>query len=295
MNGPRVLVVGDVMRDIIVRPAGPLRRGTDQRATIRTSHGGSAANQAAWLARFGVPVRFVGCVAEDDRAAQAGRLRHHGVEPVLAGHPVLPTGTLVALVEQDGERSFLTDRGANDGLVRDDLPGGLLDGVEHLHLSGYALVGDVTRAAALALLDEAREAGIAVSFDPGSAGYMADLGVDRVLGWIGAADLCVANADEAAVLTGATDADAQLSALNARFDLVVLKQGAAGARARWRGEEWQASAPAVDVIDTTGAGDVFFAAFLAARLAGEPIDVCLGRAVEAGAHAVTIIGGWPVG
>lgn len=291
---PRVLVVGDVMRDVVVRPQGPLRRGTDQRAQVAIRPGGAGANQAAWLARFGVAVRFAACVGRDDLDHQASLLRRHGVEPALAGHPSLPTGCLVALVDADGERSFLTDRGANDALRRADLPPDLLDGVTHLHISGYALVGADTRDTVLDLLDGARRAGIAVSVDPGSAGFLADLGPARVLAWIGGAALCVLNADEAAVLAGTPDRGAQLAHLAARVGLAVLKCGAEGAvAARADGARWHARAPAVTVVDTVGAGDAFLAGFLARWLAGEPPGPCLEAGVRAGAEAVARPGGWP--
>jgi sugar/nucleoside kinase (ribokinase family) len=63
---PRILVIGDVMTDVIVRPEGPLAKGSDPRASIAFKPGGSAANQAAWLASFGAKVDFVA------RAAAAG-------------------------------------------------------------------------------------------------------------------------------------------------------------------------------------------------------------------------------
>ena len=65
---PRILVIGDVMTDVIVRPEGPLARGSDRRASIAFKPGGSAANQAAWLASFGVEVDFVGRVGAADVA-----------------------------------------------------------------------------------------------------------------------------------------------------------------------------------------------------------------------------------
>ncbi len=294
MPPPRVLVVGDVMRDVVARPRGPVLRGTDQRAAVSIGPGGSGANQAAWLARFGVPVRFAACVGRDDLDAQTRLLRAHAVEPALAGHPTLPTGTLVALVGPDGERSFLTDRGANDGLRRASLPPDVLGGVAHLHVSGYALVGADTRATVLELLGEARRAGLTVSFDPGSAAFVDELGPARVLDWIGRAALCALNADEAAALTGTADGDAQLDRLAGRFGLAVLKRGAAGAAAaRADGARWHARPRPAPVVDTVGAGDAFLAAFLARWLAGEAPDGCLRAAVEAGADAVTRVGGWP--
>jgi sugar/nucleoside kinase (ribokinase family) len=58
---PRVLPIGDVMTDVIVRPEGPLARGSDRRASITFQSGGSAANQAAWLAFFVIRRTAVRC------------------------------------------------------------------------------------------------------------------------------------------------------------------------------------------------------------------------------------------
>ena len=59
MSGGRILVVGDVMTDIIVVPEGPLVRGSDRRARIRSKPGGSGANRRVWLGSMGTPVTFV--------------------------------------------------------------------------------------------------------------------------------------------------------------------------------------------------------------------------------------------
>ncbi len=71
LRARRALVIGDVMIDIIVRPEGPIARGSDRRAAIAVQPGGSAANQAVWLARFGVGVDFVARVGAADLAREA--------------------------------------------------------------------------------------------------------------------------------------------------------------------------------------------------------------------------------
>lgn len=294
MTPPLILVMGDVMRDIVVRPAGPILPATDQRASICVRPGGSGANQAAWLVHCGVAARFLACVGEADRATEEGRLRRLGVEPALVAHPTLPTGQLIALIDPDGERSFLTDRGANDGLHAAALPPGLLDGVRHLHLSGYALVGEATRAAALHVLAAARAADIPVSFDPGSAGFIGEIGAALLLAAVSGTQLCVANVDEAECLTAETQPERQMAALAMCFDLVLLKRGAAGALAGHRdGRRWSTDGPVVPVVDTIGAGDAFLAGFLATALAGGSVQVSLDRAVALGATAVGIAGGLP--
>ena len=136
-----ILVVGDVITDIIVMPEGPMVRGSDRRATIRSRPGGSGANQAVWLAAMGARVKFVGRVAASDLDANLAYFRSRGVEALLVADPEAPSGVLISIVDPDGERSFLTDRGANLNLTADDLPLSLLEDVALLMVSGSMTIG----------------------------------------------------------------------------------------------------------------------------------------------------------
>jgi len=292
--GAAVLVVGDVITDIIVRPDGPLRRGSDQRATIRTRPGGSAANQAAWLAACGARVKFAARVGAADLAAHAAHLRALGVEPCLAADPEAPSGVLVSIIDANGERSFLTDRGANLNLGPADLPPALLDGVGLVSVSGYSLFAPGPRAAVLGLLATARERRLPTALDAASVGFLAEVGADAFLGWAAGTDVLFANADEAAALTGSGDLDAQMRKLGAIATHIIVKRGADGAASGGRdGLRLSLPAPGVEVLDTTGAGDAFAAAFLAARLRGEPEAACLTAAIATGTAATTYLGGQP--
>jgi sugar/nucleoside kinase (ribokinase family) len=293
-ENPKILVIGDVVNDIVVRPEGPVIAGADRRAAIRMLPGGSGANQAAWLAFHGVRTIFAGRIGAADLARQSALLAAHGVEPVLAADAALPTGTIVTLVSPDGERSFLTDRGANRNLCRADLPDRLLDGVQFVHVSGYALFEALPRAAVLDLLAEAARRRIPYSVDPSSTSFIEEVGARKFLEWTGGARICFPNASEAALLAGTLDPDAQLDALTRVYDIVVIKRGAAGAMAGAAdGPRWSVPARAVEAIDTTGAGDAFCGAFLAAWLGDRAVEPALCAGVHAGSRAVTILGGRP--
>ncbi len=289
-----ILVVGDVMTDIIVRADGPIVRGSDRSAKIRSAQGGSGANQAAWLGHLGANVGLVARVGSADAAALADGLRAAGVTPHLAADPDHPTGVLVTLLDPDGERSFLTDRAANTRLGPADLPETLLDGVTLLHISGYSLFSEGPRAAILAFSAAARRQKIPATLDAASAGFLRDVGPQNFLAWAAGTETLFANADEAQTLTGRTDPRAQLGDLSRHFPLVVLKRGRDGAMALARGEPPVSQpSPTVTAIDTTGAGDAFLAGFLNARLAGNTLQDCLAAAVTLGAQATTKLGGRP--
>lgn len=293
---PQVLVAGDVMRDIVVRPEGPVRRGSDVNAEIRILPGGSAANQARWLAHAGVGVRLVARVGAEDVEMLSSAFRSDGVEPHLSGDPAHPTGALVNLVEPDGERSFLTDGGANRHLSVTDVEGALTGEIRMVLLSGYGFFAPEPRAAMQALIAGARAGGVPVAVDAASAGYLEDVGPERFLDWIKGTSLLLANREEALVLTGSADSDRQISDLLARFDEVVIKLGSAGAI--WSGRDGATvhrPALSVEVIDTTGAGDAFAAGFFRKRLDGGAPAECLPAGHELASQAVGLVGGQPAG
>lgn len=290
-----ILVIGDVMTDVIVRPRGAPVRGSDRAATIRVLPGGSGANQAAWLGHLGGRVAFAGRVGADDAEAQAAELRRHGVSALLARDADLPTGRLVTLLDPDGERSFLTDRGANAALSRGDLPDTLLAGLRLVHVSGYSLFAPGPRQAVRDFCAAATARAIPATVDAGSAGFLAEIGPAAFVDWTRGADTLFANADEAAALAATDDPARQLAALAARYQTVVVKRGAAGADAvSAGGVPVSAASPRVAAIDSTGAGDAFLAGFLLARLAGATLQACLDAGVAQGARATVSLGGRPV-
>ncbi|QYO76521.1 carbohydrate kinase family protein [Devosia salina] len=290
----RVLVVGDVMTDIIVRPEGPIVPGSDRRAEIRNRPGGSGANQAVWLGAAGADVLFAARVGAGERAMYENYFRGLGVVPALAGDRDLPSGVLVTILDPSGERSFLTDRGANLNLSVADLPESLLDGVGLVLVSGYSFFASGPRHAVQALLRAARRRGVPIAVDPASTGFLDEVGPQLFLDWVGQADWLFANEAEAELLTGEADFDAQMRVLGQQFSHVVIKRGRFGAALGGRDGVIQSHpAPLVKVVDTTGAGDAFAAGFVAALLRGEAHAACLEAGIASGARAVQAVGGQP--
>jgi sugar/nucleoside kinase (ribokinase family) len=287
----RALVIGDVMTDISVLMSGPIAWGSDRRARIFARSGGSAANQAVWLAKLGIEVDFVARVGARDASAESERLKAYGVTPHLAADAGLETGRLIALVDASGERSFLTDRGANDALAEADIPDELIARASHIHLSGYSFVAPFSRETVRGVMRRAGKT--PVSVDPGSAEFLREIGAEQFLALVAGATILFPNADEAATLSGCDEAEAQGAALAKPFALVIIKRGALGAEAYGGTQRWRAAAPSATIVDTTGAGDAFVAAFLATRLLGADVQACLDRAVSAGSAATLYLGGRP--
>lgn len=294
-----LLVVGDVVTDVIARHQGPLASGTDTAAAIRTVPGGAGANVACWAAyRGGREVRLLGRVGTDAAEWHERELTSSGVRPCLVVDPQAPTGTVICLVDTGAaaERTFLTDGGASLQLEPRDWSDALLDGVAWLHLSGYLLFSATSRALVTAAIASARARGVPVSLDPASAGFLVELGVDRFLALVEGVDVLLPSRDEACLLTGLPDAADAAAKLSRHVPMVVAKQGADGALVARSGTV-TTHVPAVSATprDTTGAGDAFTGAFLAALLTGAAPEEAAGVGCRAGALAVERVGGRPPG
>ena len=290
-----VIVVGDVIVDVVVRPLGPFNRGSDTPSRIALTPGGSASNQAVALAAAGAQAHLVGVVGDDELGLAAARaLAATSVEVHLRVEPGQQTGVVVAVIDAGGQRSMLSDRGANLHLEERDLGPGLLVAGRHLHLSGYELLDEATRPAARAALELAAAAGMTRSVDPCSAGPLAAVGRAEFLAWTEGVDWCCANLDEGRALTGASRPEEILARLRRHYREVALTLGAEGALFSGPGTELlHCPADRVAVVDTTGAGDAFTGTFLARRLGGEEPGQALRAALAAAARVVAAPGARP--
>jgi len=293
----RIVVVGDIATDVVARYRGSLHVGSDTQSEIASYGGGSAANVSAWLAHAGIRPTLVGRIGDDAAGrGQVDELTAAGVDVCVRIDDSLATGCVVVLVDSQGDRTMLPDRGANGVLAPDDLPPAVFESGGHLHLSAYPLLHQSSRAAALEALVMARAAGMTTSIDPSSVAPLRAAGAGAFMEWTRSVDLCIANLDEARLLAGlGSPPDIAKRLASSTYGQVVVKCGAAGAL--WSDGESVVSAPAtdVDVIDTTGAGDAFAAGFLARWTADAPVTDALAFGAELAAVAVVTIGGRPGG
>jgi sugar/nucleoside kinase (ribokinase family) len=247
------------------------------------------------VASLGRGVRFVGRAGLADAAEHRRALELAGpVETAIAEDPVLPTGSVVALLSPDGERSMYTDRGANTALEARDFPGDLLEGAAVLHVSGYALFEPGPRAAVTELVARAKDARLLVTVDPSSASELSRTGSDAFLAWTAGADVVFPNLEEGRILTGREEPAEVVESLLECYPAVALKLGADGALAVDRRAE-RAVEPArtVAVVDSTGSGDAFCAGFLTSLLLQRTLAECTRAAVDTAGVAVSRMGARP--
>jgi sugar/nucleoside kinase (ribokinase family) len=289
-----VVVVGDAVTDIHAVHSGPIEVGSDTPASIRVSGGGSAANTAAWLATTGTAVQLVAVVGRDAAGDDViAELTAAGVDCVhVRRSGDAPTGSVIVLTHA-GERSFVTDRGANLLLVPSDVDSVLRPGVRHLHLSGYTLLDASSRSAGRHALTAARAHGCTTSVDVASTAPLRRAGPSTVLEWVRGTDILFANLEEARVLSDGESPVHIAHALTRYAGAVVVKLGADGAVWASGGDVVTAAAVSACVIDPTGAGDAFAAGVLASWLGGCSPEECLAAGARLGAAAVSVAGGRP--
>lgn len=289
-----LLVVGDVVTDIVARHRGPLAPQTDNAARTAVLPGGSAANAAAWAARSGAEVRLLARVGADSAEWHRAALRADGVRARLVVDARRATAVVICLVDEEAERTFVTDSGASAALGPADWAPELLAGVARVHLSGYLYFWESGRELAAVVVAAAREAGVPVSVDPASTGFIRRMGVPAFRSAVGRVGLLLPNLAEARLLAGVDEVRAAAARLSTVHGEVVVTLGAQGALvARGGRVVAQVSGAVVEAVDSTGAGDAFTGAYLAARLAGAKQAEAAIAGCEAGAAAVGVVGGRP--
>src|SRR5690606_32549389 len=128
---------------------------------------------------------------------------------------------------------------------------------------------EVPRAAVMWLTGEAAARGIGFAVDAASVGFIKEVGAARFLEWTHGASVLFCNRDEALALSGTGNLAEQMAFLGRTAQRIVVKLGPSGAAlGNANGVVLSLPAPQVEVVDTTGAGDAFAAAFLSAEMRG---------------------------
>jgi sugar/nucleoside kinase (ribokinase family) len=249
--------IGDLVEDVVVWLNTELNIGSDTESIIRRTRGGSAANVSMFAALTGAPSRFIGQVGNDRLGSQLCEvLRESGVDVqvITDGR----TGSIVVLVQPNGQRSFLTDRGVASHLAHFDAT--LMNDVSILHVPTYSLTDEPLASTCLQYINTARATGSIISIDASSSSVLKQYGTDRYRALIQTLQphVFLCNEDEAKVLgLGAQQPMAGAA-------LTVIKQGPLPVIAvQHDGTTTEvAVTPVANIVDTTGAGDAFAAGFL---------------------------------
>ncbi len=289
---PGVLVCGNIVYDILVRPVDQVRyEASTWVEDISTFLGGNGSNTSYAIAKLGVPARLVGMIGRDPFGdAVLGTLQEGGVDTRWVDRIEAATATTVGLVASDGKRAFLHRPGCSrEGFAEAiEFTPDLIAGCATFHLANpFAM--PLLRRSAPEFVRRGRAAGLRTSCDTGwdARGEWMD-----VLGpCLPHLDILFTNEEEALRLTGADDHRRAAAALRSGgAGTVVIKRGPLGCSVFTPAGSFDAPALPVTAVDTTGAGDTFAGAFLAALHRGRSLEESARVANAVGAMNVLQLG-----
>lgn len=232
--------------------------------------GGSAANTMSGLAQLGIEAGFLSKVGRDDIGQFFEKqMNESHVKPLMLKSET-PSGRVQAIVTPDGERTFATCLGAAAEMRPDDIKPELFEGWDIFYVEGYLVANpNMLRKA----VETAKAKGMKIAIDLASYNVVEesrDFLLELVENYV---DIVFANEKESFALTGMEPEEA-LHFIAERCEIAIVKVGAKGAFIQ-RGEE-TVSVPSMEavVVDTTGAGDMWAAGFLAGLVRNEPLQKC---------------------
>ncbi len=263
----------------------------------RETSGGSAANTVAGLSALGLKTGFIGQIADD----QLGEVFTHDIRalgvdfrtaPSTAG---IPTARCLILVTPDAQRTMNTFLGASQFLPAAALDKAQVEAASILYLEGYLWDPEEPRAAMARAIGIARAAGRKTAFTL-SDRFCVDRHRDGFHGLIdqGNIDILFANEDEILSLTGSQDLGDAIDLIAPRLPLLVVTRSEKGAIAAEAGQRVEVPAERVEqVVDTTGAGDLFAAGFLAGYVRNRSLEDSLRMGAIAAAEVISHYGARP--
>ncbi|MFL6767376.1 MAG: adenosine kinase [Sphingomicrobium sp.] len=263
----------------------------------REISGGSAGNTAAGLAALGFKAAFVGQVADD----QLGKIYQHDIESqgidflVPARSDVGATARSLILVTPDAQRTMNTFLGAAQLLERGSIDDAAVADSAIIYLEGYLWDPQEPRAAMEAAIEAAHANGRKVAFTLSDT-FCVDRHRDGFWQLLrdGKVDILFANEAEAASMAMVNDVEEAIAALAQAVPTLVVTRSEAGATAVSGGERADVPAEAIErLVDTTGAGDLFAAGFLAGQAKGLGLQASLKLGAIAAAEVIQHYGARP--
>lgn len=259
--------------------------------------GGSAANTIAGIAGLGGRTAYVGKVKDDQLGMIfAHDLRAQGAIYETAFAPKTAeqeTGRCIVIVTPDGERSMNTYLGVTEFLEPSDIDPTMMADAEWIYLEGYRFDGPESHAAFAKAISACKGAGGRVSItlsDPFCVERHRDAFRRMIRDDV---DLLFCNRSELLSMYQTTDFDAALAEASAEIAIVACTDSENGAHILSDGQRWHVPAVPTQIVDATGAGDLFAGAFLWGLTEGHDLPTCGRMGNLAASEIISHIGARP--
>ena len=244
------------------------------------SGGGSAANTTVALARMGFSTRFIGKVGEDEEGDfLLENLRPVQTSSIRRGQR---SGICLVVLDRHQDRFLFVKGNANSTLTIDEVNLRGLRDISWIHLTSF--IGEPPFEAQKALVNHL-EASVKISIDPGE--IYAKKGLDKIQPLIKRCHILFLTEREIRLLTNLDLSAGARALMEIGPSIVVCKKGRQGSHIFTGGEDFEVPAIEVEVVDNTGAGDVYNAGFLAGLFLGKSLEESAHFATKVAAKSVT--------
>lgn len=232
---------------------------------IKYNPGGAPLNLSSTISKYGLKSSFIGKVGNDSYGKMiVDYLRNYDLD--TSGISFDSSNTTLAYVKVvNNERYFKFDRSADINLSISDIDNNidLIKGCKIFHFGSLSLTDDPSKSATLYAIKKAREFNKVITFD---VNYRESLWKEKdtkiindVLEYV---DILKVSDDEAYLLTNEKDLDKQLDILSNKVKLVIITLGSNGSIYKMNDKSGKVGSIKVNVVDPTGAGDIYFGTFL---------------------------------
>ncbi|MCD6318799.1 carbohydrate kinase family protein [Candidatus Aerophobetes bacterium] len=246
---------------------------------LKKSGGGSAANTVYAMAKMGFSCGFIGKVGKDKEGkVLLKELKEVGVDTTKIKQEG-KSGICLILLDKKGERSIFISPNINDTLRDNEVDIDYINKAKFLHMTSF--LGEISFATQKRI---AKEAKVPLSFDPGEP--HATKGLKKLMPILKRSFILFPTEKEVEILTGKDYKNGAKELLGYGAKIVVCTRGEKGSYIISQEGEWEIPARKEKVVDTTGAGDVYAAGFLAGLLKGASLPLCGRLATKSAAQSI---------
>lgn len=267
-----VTVIGDAFIDMIV-PVQGIKPGETHHRKIITLCGGTA-NVAVQISKLGEESKFVGKVGDDAFGDYFRKnLRVNEVKDLTFVDEKYPTGLCISLCCNNGERTMIANRGANNYLKIEELKRciNVVAGSKIVYFSGYSLLSKENVESVLYVIEECHKQNCKIYFNPGAPNLIKEEFKQIINDFV---DVLILNTEEARTMTERNKTEEITKSLSDVVDATVITMGEDGCVVSKREDYFHIKPEKLNVSDTTGAGDAFAAGFIVGKLKKRKDEDC---------------------
>jgi len=265
-----ITVIWDAFIDITV-PMGTTNPGDTVERNLSFQCGGTA-NVSRGILQCGGKSIFLGKIGNDPFGHYfKENLKDSNINDLVFLDTTHPTGLCISMVYANGERTFFVNRGANDFFSLEDFKkkNTVIEKSEIIYISGYSLQSENNRNVLTNILDICHENKQIIIFNPGAPNLINETYMAILKKY---ADILICNLDEGKKLSKTRSQENVIKRIKKIINFSVVTCGSGGCFCTHEGRQIHVKTNSINILDTTGAGDAFSAAFIVGLTKGNSAE-----------------------